>query len=438
MNTRQLGFWETMCEIAHDGFNGTGMVLQVTRVRGPLREELVRTSLVVLARRHPLLRARLRHHPSASSLEVDEHPGPPPLRTLARTDETQWMRIAEDELCRKFVAEDGALYRVVLVLDAQGRSSELVMVFHHVISDGISVMRFASDLLSLCAAAASGTETSAGPPLPMLPAVEDLLPGSRSWAGFLARQVLDVALGPKPAPIGYADHAPIEARRTRSIYRVVSETQLSRLAQRCQEERTTIGGSLNAALMVAAAEVFGIPSPSKANVSSAVSLRKSCAPEIGTEHFGCYVTVLLTKHTIDPARSFWELSRDCREQLDGQMRARRFQPKKFSKGLLTTGARNVLQQGDRRRQFTMGYVVSNLGRLDLPQRHGPFHVEEMHFGTSRHAGDYALGLNVVTVFDRMFCAFGYESPLVSEASANRIVDRVIGLLDEVSAAPLGG
>lgn len=435
MNTRELGFWETMCEIAHDGFNGTGMVLQVARVRGPLREELVSTSLTALARRHPLLRARLHHHPAGSSLEVDEHPGPPPLRTLARTDDGQWMRVAEDELCRKFTPDDGALYRVVLVLDAEGRSSELVMVFHHVISDGISVMRFASDLLSICAASASGAEASAGPPLPMLPAVEELLPGSRSWPGFLARQLLDVALGPKPAPIGYADHAPLEARRTRSIYRAVSGDRLVRLAKRCQEERTTIGGALNAALMVAAAEVFGLPTPSKANVSSAVSLRKACAPEIGPEHFGCYVTVLLTKHTIDPAGSFWDLSRDCKEQLDAQIRAGRFQPKKFSKRLLTTAADKVVQQGDRRRIFTLGYVVSNLGRLDLPQRHDPFHVEEMYFGTSRHAGDYALCLNVVTVFDKMFCAFGYESPLVSEESASRIVDRFIGLLDEAGAAP---
>ncbi len=81
---RKLGFWETMCEIAHDGFNGTGMVLQVARVHGALAEDHLRTALVALQRRHPLLRSRLEPSAAGSSIRVDEEPGPAPLRVLSR------------------------------------------------------------------------------------------------------------------------------------------------------------------------------------------------------------------------------------------------------------------------------------------------------------------------------------------------------------------
>ncbi len=75
------------------------------------------------------------------------------------------------------------------------------MVFHHVIADGISVMRFTSDLLALCARLAAGGPADAGPALPLLPPVESLLRKTSSWIGFLARQMRATVLGPKATPI---------------------------------------------------------------------------------------------------------------------------------------------------------------------------------------------------------------------------------------------
>ncbi len=58
----------------------------------------------------------------------------------------------------------------------------------------------------------------------------------------------------------------------------------------------------------------------------------------------------------------------------------------------------------------------------------------MYFGTARHAGDYAFCLNAVTMFGKMFCCFAYESPLVSDTSAQAIVGELMKIL-ELEAAP---
>jgi hypothetical protein len=80
----------------------------------------------------------------------------------------------------------------------------------------------------------------------------------------------------------------------------------------------------------------------------------------------------------------------------------------------------------------LGYVVSNIRRLDIPQQYGPFHVEEVYIGSARHAGDFAIGLTVLSAFGKMYCALAYEAPLVSESSARAIADRIVRVIDDAA------
>nr|AYM54550.1 hypothetical protein [Racemicystis crocea] len=426
---RKLGFWETICEIAHDDFNGTGMVLQIARLRGPLTEGMLREALTALRRRHAILRARIRVLDGVSHLQVEDDPGPVALRVLARTHEEQWKTVAEDEMGKKFTPEDGPPWRLVFIHDPGGDRSELVMVFHHVISDGMSTMRFTSDLLAACGRLAEGGAADAGPALPLLPSVEEMLRKAPSWLGYLGREAYKTIFGAKPTPVPFEGYAPLASRKTRNIYRVMGESDLGRLVERCQRETTTLSGALNAALIQAGTRVRGVPLPATISCNSAISLRKLCAPEVGPEHFGCFVTVLPTQHVLTSETAFWDLSRACKRALDAQIDKHAFQPKSFSKSFLVKGAGSLLRSADERREHIMGYGVSNLGRLDLPERYGPLCVEEMYFGTARHAGDYVLSLSVVTLFGRMFCAFAWEEPLMSERTAEAVVDAFMRALE---------
>lgn len=432
--SRELGFWEAMCEILHDQFCGTTTGSIVLRVRGPLDESVLRTGLEAMLRRHPLMRARLLvdDRTGASSLHVDDEPGAPALRVVTRTDDTHWERVNEDELSVTFSTGQHYLWRAVLVRDEGGALSEIILVFHHMIADGLSGVYVARDLLSVCAEIASGSSGGGLPSLPMLPSVDRLMPNAPSGMKYLARALLQVAVDAKPDPIPFQGHAPIEARRTKMIYLALTEDKLSQLAKGCRREKTTIGAALNAALLLAATDVFGMPTPAKADCHAAVSIRDFCEPKIGPDQCGCLVSTVITKHKILPGQEFWPLARECREQLKAGIDRQNFQPKSYRKSILARSLKLLLSQSERRRQFALGYMVSNVGRVDIPQQYGPFHVEEVYIGSARHAGDFALGLTVLSAFGKMYCALAYEAPLVKESSARAIADKIVRILDEAT------
>ena len=88
------------------------------------------------------------------------------LRVVRRANNTQWLHEVEKQLAFPFELGDRPLLRVVLV---QGEAvSELILVVHHSIGDGVSAMYLVRDLLR--SMEGYGLEE-----LPPRPALEDLL-----------------------------------------------------------------------------------------------------------------------------------------------------------------------------------------------------------------------------------------------------------------------
>jgi len=108
------------------------------RVRGPLREDLLRQSVAAAARRHPLLGSRILRrrgvpHWVAADLspKVVWHPGP-----------------AAPEPWRPAALGEESGLRCVVLPDGTDRH-RVVMQFHHAVCDGVAGLEFAGDVWSL-------------------------------------------------------------------------------------------------------------------------------------------------------------------------------------------------------------------------------------------------------------------------------------------------
>lgn len=426
-NHRTLGFWETLCEIVHDTQGGTGMILQVARVRGALTPELLRAALGCLERRHPMLRARIDgSNPKRSHFLFDEAVVTP-LKVTPRDHGEQWTTVAEQELLRRFEAGSERLWRACFLHAAGTAESELVLTFHHAIADGLSTARFVHELLTCCARLTAGEDPAAGrEALPSLPPVEEMLDRRPSWVGYLIRQVATMLLQPRMTPLAFDTDAALGERRTRHIYRRLE--RLDALAVRCRQERTTVNGALNAALVRTVARRHGGASSVVAN-NPAINLRRRCEPAVGEEHLGCFVSVVTLSHRVHAAADFWDLARESDAGIRRAARRQAVMPNRFHKPLLARALGGVHDGANRQGRFSLGCGVSNLGKLGYPRDYGPFHLADSYFSTARHAGDFYLYLNVVSLGETMFCCLAYEEPLVSEAVATTHMDEIVAELE---------
>jgi hypothetical protein len=82
---RKLGMMETFMTLLYEAAGGTAALTAAVRVSGPLTADLIKQSLTLLQKRHPLLRATLSKAEDGSDwFEVDENPQELPLEIRKR------------------------------------------------------------------------------------------------------------------------------------------------------------------------------------------------------------------------------------------------------------------------------------------------------------------------------------------------------------------
>jgi hypothetical protein len=208
--------------------------------------------------RHPSLRISIQIGPGPGGTPRFEHSDAPiKIRTVDRSEDTQWQTEAEAELAAPFDTSKGPLLRACLVRG--GAISELILATHHSIGDGLSAMYLVRDLL----------EAMEGHPLEELP----LRPSMEDLAGATPMR-MGTPPAPPPPPI------PVERPGVAKIASTeINPDQLEAVLARCHTEETTLQGALLAAILLEG-PIDGCLSP--------VNVRHLCPPV--TEDFGAYIS----------------------------------------------------------------------------------------------------------------------------------------------------
>lgn len=398
-------------------------VLAVAQVRGRLDLHRLTPSLAVLQRRHPLLRV---------CVQVDrgvpyylDTSAPIPLTVLERRDGTHWHHVVTEERNRPVPFDRAPLLRLT-VLHGEA-ASELIFTMHHLISDGASSTYILRDLLQALSQTVSTPELV---PLPLRPAIEDLMPDKeRGWSGikrslhFVADQAWTF-FAKQPLLMAEQKSVPAAQRRSAVSHQQLSKEETAALLAACRAHNATLHGVLCAALLLAVGAEVRSESPAPDHLlgcCTPVNLRRHLKPEIG-EDIGLYVGPIVTFHRLIADTQLFALAAD----LTGQIHAAR------TSGIptlaLATQSRllppyvSPTQAARHLYNRLFGTVsVTNMGVLDIPLQYGDLRLVAVHIGGANNPYGSLISIGATTLDGQLFLNFNYNEQIVSDERIQRIV-----------------
>ncbi|CAN0558200.1 unnamed protein product, partial [Laminaria digitata] len=270
--------------------------------------------------------------------------------------------------------------------------STIMLTFHHIIGDGISGAYVMRDLLESIAANMGGSDSFERPILPVRREIEAHVPAalvSRGmWRQFFARIGAMLSWmwrhGKPKGPLADDPRSSAGGRKVCVIPRVLEPARTQRIVDASRANQTTVHGALSAAIMLAASEEHGKPTPML--FASPVNVRETMEPPI-EDDVGLFVSIGATLHQVDPgAQDFWELAREARQELrafidDGGA----FTLLPMQSKALVWWARLLPASWFAklvRRVQLPGVGLTNIGRADIASAYGALSIERLGFAVS--------------------------------------------------------
>jgi hypothetical protein len=400
-------------------------VLIASRIRGPLGPELLRPALDALQRKHPRLRSTIQG-PDSELQFVDGSAGPIPLRVERADSEAGAHGVELDELNRPIDATS-CLLRATLLLPAEPDAPRrLLLLAHHAMADGNSLVELVEDLARFCGLLHAGGELSDADvePLELLPSVHDLLPDDLrdlrgrvgNWIHGRRTRARLRRFGARTLPVERL--VPLRSRSSGAVRRRLDEEHVRRLRRRCEEDGASPHGVLCAALLFAVARRLppgpgGIPLTCR----SSVSLRQKLSRPVGRKDLGLLASFLISYHCIRPETTVRDVAGEVLEQLwEGYRNRDMFRG--LGGNLRNTEA--ALQGG-----IPVTAFVTNLDEPRIDVDHGPFRIEEILGLPGGAAFPGVLGLASVTVNGRLGLGFFYSRPALGDDTVEAVADDVV-------------
>ncbi len=410
----------------------------MVRCRGVLRIDRIKAALRATQRRHPALQVKL--VPGAEPWFSNRDVPPIPLRIVDRQGEEHWREVVRFELNSPFDATVGPLIRFVLVRDEQ--ACELICVTDHLNADGRSGLFVLRDVLRMID----------DPQLRLVPLrdrdsfdrylptglwdmrMPDAIRGL--WAertrSALSRfdNVGSRVLGRDAEPALPQVPAPIEI-----VHRRLDPARTQALVEACRAR----GNTVLCALVVACAHALAtVDSPRGKGVIGCVTpidIRDLLSPSVGDD-FGIFAWAPTSYHPLGPGAEFWGLAQRMRRivrvyrstpALAGMRRLLDFME-------ATEGTRFGGASGRAMRLLVDGMmVVSNLGRVTLPERVAGVEVESFGFFAMIPEVEFVLGVQSFRgVLELNYCC---SRDWMRRSVIEGVADRVEAVLDAASGLP---
>jgi NRPS condensation-like uncharacterized protein len=388
-------------------------VTMVARIRGNVTEDMLKKAVAKVQKRHALLRIRIEEDDEHALWFTSEGIGEIPIEVVPRESENDWIKVHAEACKIPYEFETQPLIRFVLVRSEE--ASELIILCHHMICDGMSLAYLARDLMVLLGDPSADVEVLPAPE----PITLDNLPGDVSLSGIV-KAVINRIKRKWSEEIVYfnqEDYRGItKAYWDRYEHKIIavelSEEETSSLVAQCRDEGITVNSAITTAFSGAQSLVSG-QSPLHDKAAIAVSLRDRLPSPPG-EAMGYYAAGFELKLKYNHKKSFWDNARSYHKKLQSnytnkktfgdfpnylQMDSNIYEALSFKKlgalvppdspqyqklsafstredvvvGLLQ---RVKMESLDSR---LLGVAITNLGRLDFPKSYGMLELERLIF-----------------------------------------------------------
>nr|UPI41560.1 AT1 [Erythropodium caribaeorum] len=359
-NERDLGALEIFFEETHKN-GGPFICCTLIRLQSAisLSYDVVYKTLMVLAKKHPLLRARILERESGEKYRkcfVVNNTNEPviPLQKHKQFDADEYLEALEQELHTGF-EDRGLVWRVVYLKEKQNVSensfeNSLIFVTHHGITDGISAISLAEQFcrgINITAKANQeifdDTESYA-----MTADLLELIKDEIAWSWWqrlllipqtmaLFFKVFQVCVRIKPVKNIFLDSFPTVAKedygrrgKTRIVYKEMDEIETRKLMKACKANNCTVQGAVAVAWHLATRRLMATTDSQLQDPCfqwyCPVSVRKYCKPVVPPDYVGCFVSSVIDQikmPSIETAEEFWAMAQRCTRVLHKQISQRK-------------------------------------------------------------------------------------------------------------------
>jgi NRPS condensation-like uncharacterized protein len=413
----------------------TFTIVQAARIRGRLDPARLRHALDRIQLKHPMLRCSIEDG-DPPQVVLEDDPAPIPLRLVERKGDEDWQHQSHIERETRFASERAPLMRAVWIHgdDSHGEPvGELLIVCHHVICDGMSMMTLLRETLALC----ERPELDIGR-LSGFNGLEDILPAQILGDRRIRRKAALKALAFRLFFSLRRKRKPVPQGEFYVLHWKLSRDDTAALAARARAEGVTLFAALAVAFSLAFRSVKGASANGK--VFSPVDIRKFLPLIRPDGLFSAAPGTIVALDTgtapeqVDDA-GFWEQARAFKTRLNQRVERLTRNVHEYFIGLemlhsifgqFIAERRSDLDQFDT--------TLSNIGRIEIQQQYQGFRVETVFSPTARLPWRSTTAVLMSGYAGELDFAFTCDEASLTREQAARVRDFATGLMRERGAA----
>lgn len=435
-------------------------ILMVARVKGEIIEKDLRTSIQKIQQRHPLLRVHLEFEENSQTWFVSDSTGDIPLKIYTRTSEKAWIEACYKENKIPYQMDREPLIRVLWLKN--GSISELILFGQHVICDGTSLVFLMRDLLNYLGNPAMEVEV-----LDKLPTLDKAVNLDQIKLNPIIRKLLTKfaqVWKNNEIHFSFEDIEPFRTVFNASNYQILihemSLEETNQLIQTSREHKVTVNSVLYSALISAQLEIQGNEKNYQQIIMLPIDLRAYMDPPIG-EVVGLYAGGETFPHKVKLDKEFWRRTRDLHRylkkhitrngMLSNAKRAYMIPPSLMdARMMLILGNKlpesnpkyeklvdivkqepflRKLQQRNLTEEMTVGMVLTNLGKMEIPLQYGELELESLFFvPPASLVAEKIVG--ILTIGGQLRIAISYLEKYLKNETAQQLLDRALEIVKE--------
>lgn len=439
-------------------------VTMVARIKGNVTKEMLENAVEKAQQRHALLRVRIKEGHEGELWFTSDNVQEIPIEIIPRTSQNDWIKVHAEG--SEIPYEFGTRPAIRFILVHSPDISELIILCHHIICDGMSLAYLARDLMvHLGDPAAEAQVLPAPEPITLENLPDDVVPSGliKYFINRIKRKWNDEIVFFDQDDYEALNQAYWDAYRHEVLSIELSEAETATLVARCREENVTVNTAIITAFSGAQSFVVG-EKPHHAQTVTAVSLRDRL-PQPPGEGMGYYALGLQLKYKYNSRKSFWENARSYHKKIRAnisnkkvfgdlpaflQMDSNIYEALSFKKlgplvkpdsplysKLSEFSKRNdiVVRLLRRAKMETLdakllGPAITNLGRLDFPKTYGALELDRliMQPGGAFPLVHVDMVIGAVTCAGKLSLVVEYAEEAIATATMVKIKDKALEFL----------
>jgi len=433
---RPLGAWEKNMFWSGDQ-NHHAQFAMMAQIKGEFSVEQLEQALSQVQNRHLLLRVCIALDEAQQPwFEEDQGSANIPLRVVPREGEQHWEKELKQELSVPFVSLEDSLVRIVLIYSTD--ISELIILSHHSISDGMSKSFLIRDILQ---ALAEPEDIDILKSLPIIPAQEDLIPtkvdenllsvNSRPQKTFWRQKSsLSTKLTAPPVHVSTAKDGQTSVSQTIPDihFASLSPENTDLLISRCRQEKTTVHAAICSAFLLAIAKRRSSEKQQAFRCFTAVDIRKHLRPVV-EEQFGYYAHIGSILQTLTPNTTLWDLARSLKDQLNQELAPEKlFEDLLRNQELVSTNPDFTQIRQQISEYLDKGITISNLGRVKFSPQFGHLQLQAIYGPIGIPPGVDVSALGAITLGNQLFLTLVLPKSLMHLKEDKELIEELMNLL----------